>query len=86
MDFDIKVSNIILVNIFGMKINFQQIFFNKIMLIWLKNLIQIFFVKSHEWNFSYEIEMVQSTHIWLNTSSNVVIIWNIFRIYLHFTI
>jgi len=23
----------------------------------------MFFVKSHEWNFSYEIEMVQSTHI-----------------------
>jgi len=39
MDFDTKASNIILVNIFGMKVNFQQMFFNKIMLIWLKNII-----------------------------------------------
>jgi hypothetical protein len=29
----------------------------------MKNLISMFFVKAYEWNFSYEIEKVQSTHI-----------------------
>jgi hypothetical protein len=33
------------------------------MFIWMKNLIQIFFMKSHELNFLYGIEMVSSTHI-----------------------
>jgi len=63
MNFDTKASNIIIV-VFQMKVGFQQTFFlNIIMIVWMKNLIQMFFVKSHEWNFSYGIEMVQSTHI-----------------------
>jgi len=33
------------------------------MVVWMKNLILMSFVKSYEWNFSYGIEMVQSTYI-----------------------
>jgi len=63
MHFDIKVFNIILV-IFQMKVTFQQIFFpNIVMFVWMKNLIQMFFVKSCEWNFSHGVEMVQLIHI-----------------------
>jgi hypothetical protein len=58
MEFDTKASKIILVNIFGMKVNFQQ---NYAYLI--KKAHLDFFVKSHEWKFSYEIKMIQSTHI-----------------------
>jgi hypothetical protein len=29
----------------------------------MKNFIYMFFMKSHEWNFSYKIEMEQQTHV-----------------------
>jgi hypothetical protein len=31
--------------------------YSHIMLVQMKNLIQMFFVKWHEWNYSYKIEM-----------------------------
>jgi hypothetical protein len=62
MDFDTKVSNIILV-IFQMKVTFQQnVFFNTHVRL-NEKLVQIFFVKSHESNFSIVSKMVQSIHI-----------------------
>jgi hypothetical protein len=61
MDFNIKASNIILVNL-QMKIIFQQnIFFQHTYV--LLEFVQIFFMKSHVSNFSIVIEMVQSIHI-----------------------
>jgi hypothetical protein len=60
MDFDTMASNIILV-IVQMKLNFEQIlFFNTLMFVWIEKLVQMFFVKSHDSNFSIIIEMVQS--------------------------
>jgi hypothetical protein len=54
MDFDTKAFNIILV-IFQMNVIFQQtLFLNIVMHVFkMKNFIQMFFLKSHEWNFSY---------------------------------
>jgi hypothetical protein len=63
MDFDTKAFNIIIV-IFQMKVIFQQNDFFQHNYAHLNGkLIQIFFVKSHESNFSIIIEMVQSTHV-----------------------
>jgi hypothetical protein len=62
MDFDTKASNILV--IFQMKLIFQRIFFSQHSYVWLnKKPHQDIFVKSHEWNFSYGIEMVQLIHI-----------------------
>jgi len=56
MNFDIKASNIIL-SIFQMKIIFpQNVFFNPIMLIWMKTCPNIFC--EIRWNFAIVIEMV----------------------------
>ncbi len=60
MDFDTKASSIILV-IFQMKLKFQQLYIYACLN--EKPHPNVFFVKSHEWNFSYGIKMVQSTHI-----------------------
>jgi len=57
MDFDTKFSNIIFV-IFQMKINFQQFVFQHSYVCLNEKPLQMLFVKSHEWNFSYGIEMV----------------------------
>jgi hypothetical protein len=58
MDFDTKASNMILV-IFQMKINFQQnVFFQHSYVHLNESLVQMFFVKSHESNFSIEIEII----------------------------
>jgi hypothetical protein len=63
MDFDTKFSNIILV-IFQMKVIFQQNVFSQHTYVCLnEKLVQMFFVKSHESNFSIVIEMVQSIDI-----------------------
>jgi hypothetical protein len=63
MDFDTKASNLILV-IFQVKVIFHQnVFFQHIYIHLNEKLIQVFFVKSHESNFSILIEMVQSIHI-----------------------
>ncbi len=63
-----------------MNVTFQQMFFPNIVM---------FVVKSHEWNFSYGIQMVQSTHIqymtmyfnkccnYLNNYYNMFPLWNI---------
>jgi hypothetical protein len=58
MDFDTKASNINLI-IFQIKITFQQnVFFQHTYAHLNEKLIHIFFVKSHESNFSIVIEMV----------------------------
>jgi hypothetical protein len=58
MNFDTKASNIILV-IFQMKIIFQQnVFFQHTHVYLNEELVHMFFVKSHESNFSIVIEMV----------------------------
>jgi hypothetical protein len=63
MDFDTNASNIILV-IFQMKVIFHQIvFFQHTYVNLNEKLVQMFFVKSHESNFSIVIEMVHSIHI-----------------------
>jgi hypothetical protein len=64
MDFDTKASNIILV-IFQRKLFFQQNVFFSIHTYTRLNekLAQMFFVESHESNFSIIIKMVQSIHI-----------------------
>jgi hypothetical protein len=63
MDFDIKAHNIIFV-IFQMKLFFQQFFkFQHTYVHLNKNLVQMFFTKSHLFNFSIVIEMVKSIHI-----------------------
>jgi hypothetical protein len=63
MDFGRKATNIILV-IFQMKVNFQKnIFFQHTYACLNEKLVKMFFVKSHESNFSIVIEMVQSIHI-----------------------
>jgi hypothetical protein len=84
MDFDTKASNIIHV-IFQMKVIFQQnVFLQHTYACLNEKLVQMFFEKWHESNFSILIEMVQSIIIQYNmTSSSFSIIWIIFRIYLH---
>jgi hypothetical protein len=58
MDFDTKVFNIILV-IFQMKIFFQQnVFFQHTYVCLNEKLVWMFFVKSHDSNFSIVIEMI----------------------------
>jgi hypothetical protein len=52
MDFNVKASNIIIV-IFQMKVIFQQNYARL-----TEKLVQMFFVKSYESNFSIVIEMV----------------------------
>ncbi len=86
MDFDTKASNIILV-IFQIKVNFQQFFFQHNYACLNEKFIQMFFVKSHEYNFSYGIEIIQSTHIqymtkyfikccnYLNHFKNIIVIY-----------
>jgi hypothetical protein len=60
--FDTKASKIILV-IFQMRIFFQQnVFFNIIMFVWMKNLSN-FFCEITCMNFSYRIEIIQLIHI-----------------------
>ncbi len=59
MIFNTKVYNIILV-IFQIKVIFQQnVFFKHTYVHLNEKLVQMFFVKSHESNFSIVIEMVQ---------------------------
>ncbi len=63
MDFDFKNFNIILI-FFQMKVICQQnIFFQHTYARLNEKLVKMFFVKSHESNFSIVIEMVQSIHI-----------------------
>jgi len=78
--------NIILV-IFQLKVIFQQLFFqHSYAQVWMKKFIKMFFVKSHEWNFSYGIEMVQSTHIQYMTKYFIKFCnyFSILKICLHF--
>jgi hypothetical protein len=83
MIFNTKVYNIILV-IFQIKVIFQQnVFFKHTYVHLNEKLVQMFFVKSHESNFSIVIEMVQCNR---SISSSFAIIWIIFKVYLHFTI
>jgi hypothetical protein len=59
------------------------------MFVWIENLIQMFFVRSHEWNSSRTIELEQRElicNIWLTTSLSLVIVWMVFEVYLHFAI
>jgi hypothetical protein len=87
MDFWHKASNTILFTFQSIVLNqFRHLCIHTYMFIWMKNLIQMFFVKSHEWNFSYKIEMGHLCNIWLNTSSHLVIVWMVFEVYLHFAI
>jgi hypothetical protein len=86
MDFDTKASNIILVS-FQIKVNFQQSFFQHNYACLNEKFIQMFFVKSHEYNFSYGIEIIQSTHIqcmtkyfikccnYLNHFKNIIVVY-----------
>jgi hypothetical protein len=37
--------------------------FHKFMFIWMKNFIEIFLVKTYEWDFSYGTKMIQLIHI-----------------------
>jgi hypothetical protein len=63
IDFDTKVSNIIIV-IFQMKVIFHQnIFFQQTYVRLNEKFVEMFFVKSHELKFSIVIEMVQSIHM-----------------------
>ncbi len=71
MDFWHKSSHTNLV-IFQMIMFFKKLLYiHTLMLVWLKNFIQLFFVKSHEWNSSYRIEWDNEVicNIWLNTKS-----------------
>ncbi len=62
MNFNTKASNIILA-IFQKKVIFQQnVFFQHTYVCLNEKLNLMFFVKSHESNFSIVIEMVQSIH------------------------
>jgi hypothetical protein len=68
---------------------FQQLLcLHMFMFVWMKNLIQIYFVKSHEWNSSYKLKWDNEfiCNIWLSTSSNLVIVWMVFEVYLHFAV
>jgi hypothetical protein len=63
MDFDTNISNITFF-IIQTKVNFQQnVFFQHTYVHLNEKLVEIFFVKSHESNFSIVIEMIQSSHI-----------------------
>jgi hypothetical protein len=50
---------------------------NIILLVLMKNFIQMFFMKSHDGIFHMELKWYNQYifNIWLSTSSNVVIIW-----------
>jgi hypothetical protein len=63
MDFDTKASNIIIV-IFQMKINFQQnVFFQHTYARLNEKLVNMFFIKSYESQFSIVVEIIQSIHV-----------------------
>jgi hypothetical protein len=62
MNFDTKVSNIIIV-IFQMKVNLLLLFFEHNYDCLNEKPHPNIFVKSHKWNFSYGSEMVQLIHI-----------------------
>ncbi len=43
------------------EVKFQEVYyFHTLKLVWMKNAIQMFYVRSHEYNFSYAIEMVHN--------------------------
>ncbi len=70
---------------------FQQIFmYSYFMLVWMKNLIQMFFCEItwmdspclHEWKWDNEF----ICNIWLSTSSSLIIVWMVLEVYLQFAV
>jgi hypothetical protein len=71
--------------IFQKKITFQHFFSFHTHMWKFESHLSVIFVKSHEWNSLYGIEMVWLiSNIWLSISSSLAIIWIVFKIYFHF--